>query len=336
MTYLESEDVRRIAELKYNWDKLNNKTIFISGGTGFLGQFFIDVIKYRNGHYNSGIKVISCSRHRKDDESCVKYVAHDVMLPIDIEDKVDFVVHLASNTHPKQYAADPIGTITTHVFGTYNLLQFAVKQKAERFLLASSVEIYGEGTDMPFKENYCGYIDCNTARAGYNEAKRVSESLCQSFIEQYRVDCVVARLARCFGADRKNDSKAIAQFMRRAVSGEDIVLKSGGGQRFSFCYVADAVSGLIKILLDGECGQAYNISDDDEGLTLGDYARFISSLAGKEVVQEIVRDNSVSRATYAVLDCEKIKSIGWKPEYKVSQALQRTYRILCGYNQEQV
>lgn len=328
MNILEKEDIIKVAELPYDWEQLKDKTIFISGGTGFLGQFLINIIKYRNCKFNNKIHVISCSRHVFPNENDIEYIKHDITQPIDLDKPIDYVIHLASNTHPKQYAADPIGTITTNVFGTYNLLQFSVKQHAKRFLLVSSVEIYGEGAGQPFNEAYGGYIDCNTARAGYNEAKRVSESLSQSFISYYGIDCVIARLARCFGADRKDDSKAMAQFIRNAVRGEDIVLKSKGEQRYSYCYVADAVSGLIKILLNGKCGQAYNLSDDDEGLTLGDYARFISSLANRKVIVDIEDNNSVSKASYAVLDCTKIKALGWIPIYTVKNALNRTYNIL--------
>lgn len=332
MTSLEKEDIKKIAELDYEWSLLKDKTIFISGGTGFLGQFLINVIKYRNEVFHNRISVISCSRHALSDDRYVKYIIHDIKQPIELNDKIDYIVHLASNTHPRQYAADPVGTVTTYVFGTYNLLELAVKKCSKRFLLASSVEIYGEGDGIPLKETYSGYIDCNTARAGYNEAKRVSESLCQSYISQYGVDCVIARLARCFGADRKNDSKALAQFMQCAVRGEDIVLKSKGNQQFSFCYVADAVSGLLKIILSGECGQAYNISDDYECLTLGDYASYIASLVNKNVVFNIEDSCSVSKASYAVLDCNKLKNIGWKPFYSVSNALERTYKILTERN----
>lgn len=90
--------------------------------------------------------------------------------------------------------------------------------------------------------------------------------------------------------------------MDKAVLGEDIILKSKGQQRYSYCYIADAVSGLFKLLLDGQDGEAYNISDDDEGLTLGEYAEYIASLANLKVRYEIENNESVSKATYALLD----------------------------------
>ena len=329
MTDLELQDIKKIASLDYDWKKLDGKTVLISGGTGFIGQFLINVFKYRNDRFGNSIRVISLSRRGGNSEADITYISADVSKPIDFDGNVDYILHLASNTHPQQYAADPVGTITTNIFGTYNLLTLAAEKRVKRFLLASSVEIYGEGSDKPMTEDYCGYINCNTARAGYNEAKRLSESLCQSFIAQHGVDCVVARLARCFGADKKNDSKALAQFMDRAVNGEDIVLKSKGEQRFSYCYVADAASGLIKVLLDGACGEAYNITDDDEGRTLGDYAKLIAGFAGKDVIFNLSEaQQGASVASFALLSSDKLKKIGWAPVYTVSNAMHKTYLIL--------
>ena len=327
MTSLELEDIKTIAGLPYVWEKLNGKTLMISGGTGFIGTFISDVIRYRNEHYASNTKIVSLSRHGGESDNTVEKIAADITKPIQYDGPVDFILHLASNTHPAQYAKDPVGTITTNIIGCDNLLKLAVEKRISRFLLASSVEIYGQGTEEPMNEKYCGYIDCNNARAGYNEAKRTCEALCRSYESQYGVDVVIARLARTVGADHKKDTKAMAQFMDKAVAGEDIVLKSKGNQRFSYSYIADTASGVLKVLLDGISGEAYNVSDEDEGMTLGDYAGFMAGLAGKKVVFEIEENTSVSKASYALLNIDKLKAIGWKPMYTVSDGLRRTYQI---------
>lgn len=323
---LELQDIERIAELPYEWDELNEKTIMISGGTGFIGSFISSVIRYRNEKYNGNTKIVSLSRRGGASDETVEYLKADITQSIKYEGKVDYILHLASNTHPKQYGEDPVGTITTNVIGCDNLLKVAVAQGA-KFLLASSVEIYGQGTEKPMDEKYCGYIDCNTYRAGYNEAKRTCEALVQSYKQQYGIEVVIARLARVVGADRKIDTKAMSQFMDKALAGEDIVLKSKGNQKFSYCYVADAASGIFKVLFDGVNGEAYNISDDDEGITLGGYAEFMAELAGKKVVYQIEDDTAASRASFALLDTTKLKNIGWKPLYTVSDGLRRTYQI---------
>lgn len=242
---LKTEEIKVIAELPYSWEKIKDKTILVSGGTGFIGTAFVDVIKYRNQKYNENIKVISFSRRGGESSEYLECIKANVKQPLHYEGKIDYIIHLASNTHPKQYAEDPIGTIMTNIYGCDNLLKLAVEKKA-RFLLASSVEIYGQGTAIPMNEEYCGYIDCNLARSGYNEAKRTCEALTQSYRSVFGVNAVIARFARVFGADKKHDTKAMSQFMDKAVLGEDIILKSKGQQRYSYCYIADAVSGLLN------------------------------------------------------------------------------------------
>ena len=233
MIDLKDEEIKVIAELPYGWGKIKDKVILISGGTGFIGTAFIDIIKYRNQKYGESTKVISLSRRGGESSEHIRCIKADVQEPLKYDEKIDYIIHLASNTHPKQYAEDPVGTIMTNIRGCDNLLKLAVEKKA-RFLLASSVEIYGQGTEIPMNEKYCGYIDCNLARSGYNEAKRTCEALTQSYRSAFGVDAVIARFARVFGADKKHDTKAMSQFMDKAVLGEDIILKSKGQQRYSY------------------------------------------------------------------------------------------------------
>lgn len=333
MNSIEKEDIVLVGNLTIDWSKLRNKTILISGGTGFIGSFLIDVFRYRNKVFGDNIKIVSLSRRGGISDSTVSYLKADINEEIDYGLPVDYILHLASNTHPEQYANDPVGTITTNVLGCNNLLKLAYKLRIKRFLLASSVEIYGQGPEVPMDENFYGKVDCNNARNGYNEAKRVSEALCQSYYKQYGVESVIVRLSRVFGADKKHDTKAVAQFLSKAVTGDNIVLKSRGNQRFSYCYVADAASGILKVILDGVSGEAYNVSADYDNKTLGDYAEYIAHLAGKKVVYKIENSDSVSKATYALLNTDKIKKLGWRPLFTVVQGLKRTYEIKCNsYN----
>lgn len=327
MTPLELQDIQIISESDICWEKLKNKSVFVSGGTGFVGGTLIDVLRYRNERYGDNIDIIACSRHKSGTERGVRYIRHDINNPVDASfTHLDYILHLASNTHPKQYSEDPVGTITTNVFGAYNLLSLA-KVYGSRFFLASSVEIYGDGNGKPIDENFCGYINCNTSRAGYNESKRVTESLCQSFKQQYGTDCVIARLARIYGADKKNDTKAMSQFISDAVNHRDIVLKSDGKQRYSYLYIVDAITGILKILLEGKSGEAYNIAPDDDGKTLGDYAGFIAGYSGTKAVYDFVGQAGSSNAVYAILDNTKLKEIGWSAKFDVESGLARTIEI---------
>ena len=213
------------------------------------------------------------------------------------------------------------------LWGAITSLELGREKKISRFLLASSVEIYGQCIEKPVDELYSGYLDCNKSRSGYNESKRLSESLCQSYLQQYNLDFVTARLSRIIGPDRKQDTKAIAQFMRKAISGEDIVLKSKGNQLFSYCYLADAVSAILTILDKGESGNAYNVAADSNTLTLADYARLIADFVNKKVVFDLENNNNANTISYALLDTSKIKLLGWQPQYTVVDAIKRTFDI---------
>lgn len=241
---------------------------------------------------------------------------------------------MASNTHPIQYSTDPIGTITTNVIGLQNMLEFALLYQSRRFIFASSNEIYGEnrGDVEFFEENYCGYINSNTMRAGYPESKRCGEALCQAYRAQKGLDVIIARLTRSYGPTMLiNDTKVISQFIRKAISKEDIVLKSDGNQYYSYTYVADAVSGLLYSLLYGENGAAYNIADVRSDIKLKDLASIAAKIAGRQIVFEV--PDSLERAGYSIttkarLDGNKLKQLGWKAQYDIQSGMERIIRTL--------
>ena len=339
------EDIKKASALDLPWSRLQDKAVMISGATGLVGSCFIDLIMERNISQGMNCKIYAIGRNAQkardrfgycQDNSLFQFIAADINKPMIREDigKVDFVLHLASNTHPVAYATDPIGTVTTNIIGTYNMLDFAVAHQAERVAFASSNEIYGEnrGDVEKFDEDYCGYINSNTLRAGYPESKRCGEALCQAYIRQKGLDVVIPRLTRSFGPTMlMSDTKAISQFIRKGIAGEDIVLKSEGTQYYSYTYVVDAVTGLLTVLLKGECGEAYNISDDASDIMLKDLAGIIADQAGRKVVFELpdaVEAAGYSKATKARLDSAKINKLGWKAGYEIKEGLERTIEIL--------
>ena len=335
------EDVRRVASLDLPWEKLRGKTVLITGGTGLIGSFLIDVLVAAK--LDCTILLLGRSEDKAKARFAeywdagwihfVKWDAASTTLPI-VESAVGYVLHLASNTHPVAYATDPIGTITTNVIALNNLLSLAADKNASRFLFVSSNEIYGEnrGDVEIFDEKYCGYIDCNTLRAGYPESKRCGEALCQAYIKQRGLDCVIARLTRTYGPTiLPTDTKAISQFFNNALKGEDIVLKSDGGQYYSYQHVADSVSGLLFVLLKGRVGEAYNIADESGDITLRDLAAFIAAQAGRKVVFELpdaVESVGFSKATKARLGGSKIKELGWIPFFGIKKGVSKNYQIL--------
>lgn len=338
------EDVNAVAALALPWEKLSGSTILISGATGLIGSFLTDVLLARRTA-GDDITVTGLCRDVEAAEERFSFwkndprlrlLSHDINQPLDagICGKADYVLHLASNTHPVQYATDPIGTITSNILGLMNMLDYACDCGSERVLFASSNEIYGEnrGDTELFEEHYCGYIDSNTLRAGYPESKRCGEALVQAYIRQRGTDAVIARLTRSYGPTMKmSDTKAISQFIQKGIAGEDIVLKSAGEQYYSYTYVSDAAAGLLTVLLKGECGAAYNISDEASDIKLKDLAALIAGCAGRKVVFDLpdaTEAAGFSKATKARLDGSLLKTLGFVPRYDIKEGIHRTIEIL--------
>lgn len=339
------DDVKYVANLALPWKKLQGKSMMLSGATGLIGSFLVDVIMEKNATADLNCTVYALGRNAEKaktrfskhvDNPHLVFIPYDVKLPFTRVDigTVDYVLHLASNTHPMQYSTDPIGTITTNIIGLQNLLDFAVTHNVTRFAFASSNEIYGEnrGDVEFFDEKYCGYIDSNTMRAGYPESKRCGETLCQAYKVQKGLDVVIPRLTRSYGPTMlMTDTKALSQFIKKGLAGEDIVLKSAGTQYFSYQYMADSVSGLLYVLLCGANGEAYNIAEEHSDIMLKDLAAIIAGFKGKKVVFEIpdaVEAAGYSTATKARLDGHKLAGLGWKPRYDIRDGIDRTMKIL--------
>lgn len=342
---LYKKDIENVVKQILHWKKLEGKTVLITGGSGLIGSFLTDVLMMANKQHELNCKVVVVGRNIQKakerfyycwDDKCFQFVIMDILQKIDSDmlDEVSYIIHLASNTHPIAYATDPIGTISMNILGTYNLLEFAIEKKIQRFVFASSNEIYGEnrGDTEFFDEKYCGYIDCNTLRAGYPESKRCGEALCQAYLAQKGIDIVIPRFTRTYGPTMlMDDSKVLSQFIKNSLNGENIVLKSDGMQFYSYTYVADAVSGLLTVMLLGKSGECYNIAYKKSDIRLKDLAAMIAEKTDTEVVFEIpdeVERKGYSTATKARLDASKLMKLGWKPVYDMETGIENTLSIL--------
>ena len=338
------KEIEAYAALPLPWEKLKDSSVLISGATGMIGSYLIDLLMAKNQLHSLDCKIYAISRSEARararfapywDREDFQYFSQDINQELTLPSfHADYVIHGASNTHPVAYATDPIGTILTNIIGTTHLLDLADKIRCRRFVFLSSVEIYGENNDpdLYFGEKDCGYIDCNTLRAGYPESKRAGESLCQAYISQRSMDAVILRLSRVYGPTMlASDSKALAQFLKKGIAREDIVLKSLGGQYYSYTYVGDAVSAILHILLHGENGEAYNVADPASDITLKDLAGLIADCAGTKVVYELpdaVETAGYSKATRAVLDAAKLKKLGWIPRQTIQSGIRQTLSLL--------
>lgn len=337
------EDIRRVAELDFPWESLARKAVLISGATGLLGSFLVDVLLYLNEKQGLQVKIYGLGRNENKAKerfgSCFdnfSFLISDVnsFSGESIDGDVEVIFHLASNTHPAAYASDPIGTIRTNVMGHFNLLDFAVKRGTSKYVYASSCEVYGEnrGDCEFFSESYCGYIDSNTLRAGYPESKRCGEALCQAYMKQEGLSVFIPRLARSYGPTMKlDDTKAISQFIRKAIVGEDIVLKSEGNQYYSYTYMADAVAGLLTVMFRGEPGRAYNVAEESSDIRLKELAEIIAAKAGRQVIFELPEESErlgYSKATKSRMDGSALSALGWCAYEDIRSGINKTIDIL--------
>lgn len=342
---LYEEDIRKAAGAGIPWERLKGRSVLIAGAAGMLGKAMTDVLMYKNENDGLDCRIYASgrNRHRAEQRFGREYFEnpHFTFLEWDMADKapdglpqMDFLLGMASNTHPLAYAARPIETIITNIYGTKNLLDLCVRQQGGRLVFLSSVEIYGEnrGDTQLFDERYMGFLDCNTLRAGYPESKRCGESLCQAYFREKGTDFVTVRLPRLFGPTLlEEDSKAVSQFIHRALRQEDIVLKSSGSQYYSFLYAMDAVTGILAVMLAGKTGEAYNLASEDNDATLKSMAEAAAGAVGKRVIYELPDEDEkagYSTATVARLDGRKAMGLGWKPIYHAADALERTLCIM--------
>jgi nucleoside-diphosphate-sugar epimerase len=322
-------------------EKLKNTSFLITGATGLIGMCLIDALmSYNRQRANIQIYAVGRSWDKAkprlgeyESDEHFHFIEQDVRQPLPTGLKVDFIIPLASNTHPLAYSQYPIETIEINVKGAENALKKALECGAT-VLYPSSVEIYGNarGEDI-FTEDYTGLLNLNNARACYPESKRLSEALCQSYMVEQHVNVKIARLSRVFGPTMLlSDTKASSQFILKALAGEDIVLKSRGEQFFSYTYVADVVRSMLYILLHGESGKPYNVSHKDCNVKLKDFAGACAHWAGKEVVFDLpseVERKGYSVAMYAILDNTRLLSIGCQPLYPFDEAINRTLNIMA-------
>ena len=322
-------------------EALKGARVLITGATGLIGSCLADALLLLNAARGMAIEVYAAGRSASGmrarfgaaaDDPRFHYVPYDATAPLALDFEADHVVHAATSAHPLAYATDPVGILQANVVGTLNLLEALRGWGHGRFLLLSSGEIYGENPALPegFSEADTGAIDTMRPRACYPEGKRAAETMCASYAAQYGVNARVARLCHVYGPTfTASNSRADAQFLRNALDGRDIVMKSAGSQVRSWCYVADAVCALLTLLLRGEAGQAYNVANRHAVASIREYAQTLADIAGVKLVFELppeLEKAGYTRVSRAVLNPAKLEGLGWRPRYGLREGLEESYR----------
>ena len=328
----ESAIYRRDIAVTQDISALRGKTVLITGATGLVGTCLTDALT----ESDCGANIIALCRHPEALQNPrVSAMRGDVTQPLPDLPEVDYIIHAASNAHPMAFSQDPVGTMLANILGTKNLLEHLRRQGHGRMLFVSTGEIYGENPSVDaFSEQDFGRIDSMNPRACYPESKRAAETLCASYLRQYGVSCVVARLCYVYGATiTPANSRADAQFLRKALAHENIVLKSPGTQMRSYCYAPDAVMALCAILCRGTDGTAYNVANRNSNHTIREYAECLARLAGVQVVFDLPPEaerQGYSQVSRAVQNPDRLEALGWKPRFSLEEGLRHTLAILGG------
>lgn len=338
------EDLLRIVERVQVLEELKESNILITGATGLIGVQLVRTLICLNESADSKINIFALVRNQEKaheiyqellNREDVHLVMGDIKSKIEVEERLDYIIHTASVTTSKIMVTQPVETLMTSIYGTRNLLELAKEKQVKKFLYLSSMEMYGafyeEGQYVT--ESMLGYIDPLKVRSNYPESKRICENMCIAYNEEYHVPVVIARLAQTFGAGiLPSENRVFAQFAKSAIEGNDIVLHTEGKSEGNYCYLSDAVCALFLLLIHGVEREAYNVVNEEMHTSIRDMAKMVCSLFADNKIHVIFDIPETNKYGYAQdtkmkLSSEKLRGLGWRPEVGLKEA----YRRLIGY-----
>ncbi|PIO83027.1 hypothetical protein BSQ39_05290 [Loigolactobacillus backii] len=330
------QDLANNAKNNSLFKNIDGTTVLITGATGLIGYHLVRTLLLRNEIIGSNIKVIAQIRNLEkaksmygqlfNDENLIFYVS-DICDPISIEGKLDYIIHGASVTSSKMFVENPVQTIDVAYKGTKNILELAKEKKVRKVIYLSSLEVYGiVDMDHPeVTESDLGYIDILSPRSSYSEGKRMMECLARSYYSQYQVPVVIARLAQTFGSGVSfNDTRVFAEFARSAIYNKDIILKTDGSTSRDYCYISDAVQGILLLLTSRNDGEAYNIANEETYTSIKEMANIVAHEITNDKIKVKVNIPKVETNGFAPklklkLMSRKIRNLGWTPSYDLCE-----------------
>ncbi len=288
------EDIKTIAaDISSDAYKLSGKTLLITGGAGFLGNYFILALDFLNKHVlDKPCKIISVDnfitgiKYKIEDNANFKAIKHDVTIPLKIDEDIDYIISAAGIASPRFYRKFKIETIDVGVFGTKNMLELAKEKNVKSILYFSSSEVYGDPDPrfVPTPETYFGNVSSIGPRSNYDESKRLGETLCISYFETHKVPVKIVRPFNVYGPGmRMDDYRVIPNFIANIFNGNPIPVYGEGNHTRTFCYVTDAIAGFFKVLLSGYDGEVFNVGNDKEEITMENLAKLIAGIFDNKV-----------------------------------------------------
>lgn len=305
------------------------KTILITGGTGFIGS---NLCKKLMKDENNRIICVDNNYTGSLDNvkefignPRFKFIEHDIIEPLDIDEKIDEIYNLACPASPPAYQGErAIFTTKTCVFGSINMLELAKKHNA-KILLSSTSEVYGEPLVHPQVETYRGNVNPIGIRACYDEGKRCAESL---FFDYHRIHGVRIKVIRIFNTYGPfmdpNDGRVVSNFICQALRGEDLTIYGDGSQTRSFCYVDDLVEVIVRMMASEEKFLGPVNTGNPGEFTIKELAELVREKVNpdlKIIYKPLPSDDPTQRRPDISLAKEKLD---WEPNIKLSEGLDKT------------
>ena len=331
-------DIDEIAERLDARQKFEGKTVLITGAGGFLGRYFIEVFeKFNQSYFNNPVKVIAVDNlitsgqigPKIIEDVNVDFVEHDVTKKFDTKQPVDYIMHAAGIASPHYYKKYPLETLEVAITGTKNMLSLAHEKKS-RFLFFSSSEIYGDpdSNNIPTSESYRGNVSCLGPRACYDESKRVGETLCYIFQHKFNVHTNIVRPFNLYGPGmQEEDLRVLPNFASKIKSKLPLKIYGDGKQTRTFCYITDAITGLLKVVLDGKKGEVYNIGNPSPEVSILDIVKSIQQVLKRDIPFDVIEypESYPSGEPYRRCpDIQKAKDgINYIPEINFNEGLKR-------------
>jgi dTDP-glucose 4,6-dehydratase len=306
--------------------------ILITGGAGFLGSHLCDRL-LAEGHSVIAMDNLitgntrNIQHHIGNDN--FKFIKHNVYEYIYLEGPLDVVLHFASpaspsKTAPTGYLQLPIQTMKVGAIGTLNALGVA-RAKNARFLLASTSEVYGDPLEHPQKESYWGHVDPVGVRSVYDEAKRFAEALTMAYHRRHGVDTRIVRIFNTYGPRMElGDGRVVPNFVAQALRAEPLTVYGDGQQTRSFCYVADLIDGILRLLWSTE-HLPTNIGNPRE-MTIKEFAETVNAVTGNPGgIRYLPEGRTQGDPQQRQPDIAKAKAVlGWEPKVALEDGLRET------------
>ena len=330
------EDLEFCANCKcFDIQRLRNKTVLITGVTGFIGKQLVLTLLCMNKIHDLNVNIIAMARNKSKVENLfssvlnyknLNFFVQDITEKISISENVDFIIHCANPVISRVFVEQPVETIEAITLGTNNILKFAKEKRVQSVVYLSSMEVYGI-IDVPaIRETDYGFIDPLNIRNSYSEGKRLAETLCVSYSSEYKVPVKIIRLSQVFGAGLDyNDSRVLSQFVRSVIEKKDIILHTEGKSVLTNCYISDTINGIFTVLLKGQNGESYNLANSENVFSVKQIAELIvEDNPDSKVVLDIQNVSQYRPDTILKMNTDKISSLGWTAKIGLKEMINRT------------